>query len=303
MQDFLETTIPIWQGEDPWLFFQRHHPLAMAEAHWHSHVEINYLSDCVITYVSAGHRIRVPAHRIALFWAPIPHQVVAVEGEGQINCIYLSLQEFFRWNLPVRFRHEIMHGGFLVSLGEDIIDPLLFERWREEHQTDDANLRRHILDEIELRLRRMALSGWQLANVKHTPVRSARDTSTRGIAHIEAMASFIAEHYQERIGVTEIAEHAGLHPNYAMTLFKQIIGLSIAAYVTRHRLSHAQAMLADTDEKILSIALDCGFASLSRFYDAFRNCFGTTPRNYREEWRKRQASARNDSARFALPST
>jgi len=117
MHSGLERTIPMWLGEDPWLFFQRHRPTTMEEAHWHSHVEINYLSGCAMTYVSAGQRIRVPAERIALFWAPIPHQVVEVEGDGQINCIYVSLQEFMRWNLPVRFRHETMHGGFLVSLG------------------------------------------------------------------------------------------------------------------------------------------------------------------------------------------
>ena len=286
-----EKSIPLWLGEDPWLFFHRHRPTVMVEAHWHSHVEINYLAGCAMTYVSAGQRIRVPAERIALFWAPIPHQVVEVEGEGQINCMYVSLQEFMRWTLPVRLRHETMHGGFLVSLEGDQVDSALFVRWWEDHRKDDPALRRQILDELELRLRRMALSGWQLANTKQAPVRSARDNVTRGLAHIEAMASFIADHYHERLSVADIASQVGLHPNYAMTLFKQIMGLPIATYIVRHRLSHAQARLADTDEKILSIALDCGFASLSRFYDAFRNNFDTTPRKYREEWRRRQAAA------------
>nr|MDQ2695686.1 helix-turn-helix domain-containing protein [Pseudomonadota bacterium] len=266
--------------------------------------EINYLADCAVTYISGGYRIRVPPRRVALFWAPIPHQVVEVEaqdqGEGQINCVYVSLQEFLRWSLPVRFQHEVMHGGFLVSLREDPIDPLLFDRWWTEHHQDDVHMRRQLLDEVELRLRRMALSGWQRANARQAPVHSARDATTRGIAHIEAMVSFIAGHFSEPISVGDVARHVGLHPNYAMTLFKQVIGMSIAAYITRHRLSHAQTLLAESDEKILTIALDCGFASLSRFYEAFRKHFGTTPRAYRAQWREQLAAGLNRPAAPAV---
>jgi AraC-like DNA-binding protein len=58
------------------------------------------------------------------------------------------------------------------------------------------------------------------------------------------------------------------------------VGLSISEYITRHRLRYAQAMLLNTDEKIFAIAMDCGFGSLSRFYEAFRARLGTTPRRY-----------------------
>ena len=123
-----ETTIPSWYGEDPWLFIQRHRPAPMAEAHWHKHIEINYLLDNAITYLSNGCQVNVEPGNIVAFWAAIPHQVTAVEGMGEIICVYLSLQEFMRWNLPIRFSHEIMHGGFLLGVTEDIADAAAFER-------------------------------------------------------------------------------------------------------------------------------------------------------------------------------
>ena len=115
-------------------------------------------------------------------------------------------------------------------------------------------------------------------------MRKAAYAGIRGMAHVEAMADFISAHFHERINIGEVAGHIGLHPNYATTLFKDTVGLSISEYITRHRLSHAQAMLLNTDEKILAIAMDCGFGSLSRFYEAFRARLGTTPRQYRDAW-------------------
>ena len=111
-------------------------------------------------------------------------------------------------------------------------------------------------------------------------------TVARGMAHVEAMATYIAAHYHEPIGVTQVAGHVGLHPNYAMALFKRVVGLPVAAYITRHRLSHAQAMLLGSDKKVLAVAMDCGFGSLSSFYDAFRQHLHRTPREYRDELRR-----------------
>ena len=193
--------------------------------------------------------------------------------------------------MPVRFCHEVLHGGFLLDPHENPTDCGAFERWLRDHRHPDSDFRRQALSEIQLRLRRLALQGWRLGNAgddaHSTPLRSSAQTRVRGVAHVEAMAIFIAEHFQQPITVNEIAAQVGLHPNYAMTLFKRVVGLPVNAYLTRHRLSHAQALLLNGEQKILAIALDCGFGSLSRFYDAFRSHLGCTPKQYRDRWRRR----------------
>jgi AraC-like DNA-binding protein len=233
-------------------------------------------------YASGEERIAVPQSRIMLFWAAIAHRVTEVHGSGKIICVNVSLQEFCHWNLPTGFRHQVMHGGFVVTLGKDESDRVAFKRWRQDCEKEEPRFRRQALDEIQLRIRRMALTGWRLASNEHAPARSASAPVSRRLANTEAMASYIAEHYQEPIGVEQVSVHVGLHPNYATTLFKQVLGMSISTYLTRHRLSHAQAMLLDTDSKILTVAMECGFGSLSRFYKVFRNHLKTTPRQYRE---------------------
>jgi transcriptional regulator GlxA family with amidase domain len=49
------------------------------------------------------------------------------------------------------------------------------------------------------------------------------------------------------------------------------------------RLQHAQALLIDTNEPILNIALKAGFGSISRFYDIFNREYHKTPQQFRHD--------------------
>jgi len=55
-------------------------------------------------------------------------------------------------------------------------------------------------------------------------------------------------------------------------------------YLNRLRLTHAQRLLATTNMKIVDIALDAGFASLSRFYSTFSSACHCTPTTYRKRF-------------------
>ncbi|HEX2861983.1 MAG TPA: helix-turn-helix domain-containing protein, partial [Lacunisphaera sp.] len=104
-----------------------------------------------------------------------------------------------------------------------------------------------------------------------------------GLNKMEQMACLVAQRYTEPLTVTEISQAVKLHPNYAMGLFKRTFGTTLIDYLTHHRVSHAQRLLATTDEKIVAIAFSSGFNSISRFNEAFRRACGCTPREYRAE--------------------
>lgn len=106
-----------------------------------------------------------------------------------------------------------------------------------------------------------------------------------GLSKVEQLAAYIAQHYQDAIHVEDVAKKVGLHPNYAMSLFKKTVNLTINEYLTQHRISHAQRLLATTDGKIIDIALDSGYPTLSRFHEAFKESCGCSPRSYRREHR------------------
>ena len=114
-----------------------------------------------------------------------------------------------------------------------------------------------------------------------TPRHAASHDAARAI-HVERMAQFIGENAMEDISVEDVANAASLHPNYAMALFKRSLGLTINQSITRHRLDTAQSLLIATDMAVTEIAFNCGFGSLSRFYDAFNQRFRTSPRAFRQ---------------------
>ena len=78
---------------------------------------------------------------------------------------------------------------------------------------------------------------------------------------------------------------ARLHPNYAMTLFRQFVGLTINEAIQRHRLNIAQSLLIATDKPVAAIAFETGFGSLSAFYAAFEKRFHATQRGFRLKMR------------------
>lgn len=59
-------------------------------------------------------------------------------------------------------------------------------------------------------------------------------------------------------------------------------GSSFVSYLNEYRLSEAAQLLRGSDKKILTVANETGFDSLSNFNRQFRQRYGVTPREYRK---------------------
>jgi AraC family cel operon transcriptional repressor len=64
--------------------------------------------------------------------------------------------------------------------------------------------------------------------------------------------------------------------------FRRHTGITLVAAINRLKMEHAAALLAGSRSEIVDVGLSCGFQSLSRFYQCFQECYGMTPRRYRE---------------------
>ena len=107
--------------------------------------------------------------------------------------------------------------------------------------------------------------------------------SGNSVQHIDKMLRFIAANFTHRLTVQDVAREAGVSPNYAITLFKKMLGRTVKEHITDMRIVHAKMLLVETDRKILSVAMDCGFPSLSSFYEAFSCHTGTSPAAFRKD--------------------
>ena len=135
--------------------------------------------------------------------------------------------------------------------------------------------------EIEARLLRFALAVGDDASLKAPKNQSQPSASNSGLRRIEQIACFVAQNYTEHLTIDAIGASVGLHPNYAMSLFKKAMGVTLLDFITQHRVSHAQRLLATTDMKVIDVSLNSGFFSMSRFYEAFNKSCGCSPIKYR----------------------
>lgn len=252
--------------------------------HHHTSVEINFLERCDLDYSFSGAPVALKRGELTMFWGAQPHRVTGVSGRGRITNIYLSLGQFLRWGLPDKLVQAILSGTVLSAKPGPTRDDELFDRLWTERARTDAPWRRTHLDEIATRLRRLGLEGWQ---VRLDPARASSilDVDANSMRHVVAILRCIADHFSRPVTVGDIAREVNLSASRATALFREVMGVTIKHHLTRTRLSHARMLLTETDGKIVSIALDSGFRSLSSFYAAFVAANGVSPAQYRSEAR------------------
>ena len=241
----------------------------------HNELEINLLTSGTLTYLLAGERTTIDAGRVAVFWGAIPHQIVAHEGDSPYFVVTLPLSEFLQAGLPVTVVNRVLHGELLVDSRDDDSDALKFPQWeRDLRMRDDALVLAARL-EIQARLLRFA------RDLSDRPVAAGAGNLSRA----DQLACYIAQNYHLPLSSQLIAEAVGVHPNYAMNLFRDTFGTTMTTFLTQHRISHAQRLLATTSEAIVDVAFAAGFQSLSRFNEAFKATCGCSPRTYRNSHR------------------
>lgn len=95
---------------------------------------------------------------------------------------------------------------------------------------------------------------------------------------------------EEPLTTDEIARHVCVSRRQLERIFKQYLNSVPSQYYLELRLTRARQMLLQTSKSIIQIGLSCGFSSGPHFSSAYRNCFGVTPREDRNQRRAQQAA-------------
>lgn len=253
-------------------------PSPMLRPDHHNEIELNLLTSGWVTYLFGGRKIRLQSGTLGAFWAAIPHQIIAFAPNARYHVVTIPLAWFLQCRLSERFVQTLMQGEIVTQSDSRRreLDEQLFLSWEQDLSGGNSRLRELTMREMEARLGRLESS------LPAGRERSARlSLNAGGLNKVEKLACLVAQRYTQQITVAEISQEVGLHPNYAMSLFKKAFGTTLIDYLTRHRVSHAQRLLVTSEAKIVDIAFSSGFNSISRFNEAFRRACGCTPRDYR----------------------
>ncbi|MBN1500993.1 MAG: helix-turn-helix domain-containing protein [Spirochaetes bacterium] len=95
--------------------------------------------------------------------------------------------------------------------------------------------------------------------------------------------SFIEKNYSRTLHLKDFCSVLPYSEKHIARLFRNRMNISIFEYLRMYRIFKATIKLRNSGDKILDIALDCGYEALSVFYTDFKKYFSMTPGEFRNK--------------------
>ena len=125
----------------------------------------------------------------------------------------------------------------------------------------------------------------------------AKELSSSSFAQIEVQSDsrrilrvqkYIAEHYQDEIHLSQLANMVGMANVSFSRFFKLRTGKSLSDYIIDVRLGYAARLLVDSTMSISEVCYSCGFNNLSNFNRLFKKKRKCTPKEFRDDYNNRR---------------
>ena len=101
-------------------------------------------------------------------------------------------------------------------------------------------------------------------------------------SHLVSLSKkFIDRHFEENIGLEEVAEHCKVSASYLSTQFKKELSLGVNKYISGLRMERAKLLLAETNLSITEIASQLFYYDAKYFSKCFFEKMGMNPKDYR----------------------
>lgn len=97
---------------------------------------------------------------------------------------------------------------------------------------------------------------------------------------IHAVQEWMTHHFNEKFTMEQLAEKVNTSPRHLTRLFKETTGITISQYVQKLRIEHAVQLLKENN-KVETIASQCGFQSTNQLRQLFRKYTGVIPSGYK----------------------
>ena len=254
-------------------------PQIMDVPHWHGHVEINALSGATMLYDFDGHRVELKHGTIAMFWAGVPHRTIEIlpNGTPRLTNIYLPLDHFLLMPHITGLQRILLSGG-VVALPSALIDAGRLSQWHSDLTSQNAENHALVLMELNTILRRASTKTLSFLLRPDGVERHNNDLSSSNVRHVVVMVRHVMENLGQPLANKDVTAMTGLHMNYALNIFSSVMRIPLKRFIIHMRLTRARGLLAESDLPVATIAANCGFGSLSQFYEAFKTAYGTSPR-------------------------
>lgn len=101
--------------------------------------------------------------------------------------------------------------------------------------------------------------------------------------YLEWAFAFIDRNFHNGISVADIADSCKIHRNYLCRIFREHLGISPQEFLITYRMSKAAQLLRTTKLSVKDISNAVGYPNQLHFSRAFKNIYGKSPKQWREE--------------------
>ncbi len=101
--------------------------------------------------------------------------------------------------------------------------------------------------------------------------------------YIREAINFIEQNFPYEISIEDIAKHCGINRSYFGKIFHESVGRTPQEFLISYRMTKATELLKMTDLSIADIGNAVGYPNQLHFSRAFKNIYGISPRNWRNQ--------------------
>ena len=261
-----DSSIRIWYSDIPWRY----------ETHDHSAVEILLTLEGMVTYTIEDKIYQVRKGEILIVPPDTLHSLTM--GEGSSRYLFLFESDAIMTMRDIKSMAMYFHKPFHLRDGSDAhvrIRELLL-RAREAYEKRELMWNTMCYSCI---LRVYATLGQRyLSGIKPRTGDNMRNMDSEVI---NAVMTYINNHYREELSLEDVAQFAGFSRYYFSRSFKRQTGYSFKDYLCQKRLQVAMDLLIRTNRSMRDVAIESGFGSVATFNRVFREKKGCTPTQYR----------------------
>ena len=242
------------------------------ENHWHNSIEITYVVKGLKVQQMENKEVIAPAGTLLLVNSGVIHDVDVKKGLEGI--VLLIDRNYIDHVCP-----QCIERGFSLEkepLAKKKIVDYLFKLVEAYENNNKVKANIIVLEIISVLAEQLMLEGHYIKE-KHD------DESYELVISI---TEYIDYHYAQKISLADLARMTCYNKTYLSNIFKKKTGITIFEYLRNVRMQHCLYELKHSDDTIVSIALNNGFANIQIFNRVFKEVYQMTPKQYREKNKK-----------------
>lgn len=236
--------------------------------HWHDYYELQYIKSGHGTLIINGEAYDLRPGSMALLSPVDFHCFENVPADDPLKVISVKFSDLI---LPTGLRSDIYEPSRSMVSHSDQSEAL-FQRLHEEYFSNRYGKNDYITAGIV-----------QLCIILLRDIMEQKKCDCCGRrTPIQQVVLYVRAHFRGSITVEDVANLVHLTPNYFSEYFKKQTGIKFSSYVQKLRLEFAVGLLKMTDLSVKQVAEQSGFNSAAYFSNAFKDCFGLSPEQFRK---------------------